>query len=186
MKIGVKVGDVMTRDFISTSPNISVLEAARIMIKKHVGSLIIEDKGQLKGIITQKDIIWALTKKPKHLDKVKTGDIAKKKIITIKPNADLFAALKTMQKSKVKKLPVTVNKKVIGLLTLKDILRIEPALFELAQSHNLLEIKEESEKFKRKKSPEQYNLGICEECGNEDLLEKVDGIMLCEGCKQKM
>ena len=91
-----------------------------------------------------------------------------------------------MQKSKFNKLPVTVNKKVIGLLTLKDILRIEPALFELAQSHNLLEIKEESEKFKRKESPQQYNLGICEECGNESLLERIDGIMICESCKQKM
>jgi hypothetical protein len=91
-----------------------------------------------------------------------------------------------MQKSKFKKLPVTINKKVIGILSLNDILRIEPALFELAQSNNLLEIKEESEKFKRKKHPEQYNLGICEECGNEDLLEKIDGIMLCETCRDKM
>ncbi len=186
MKVGVKVGDVMTREFVSASPNISLLEAAKIMVKKHVSSIIIEEKGLLKGIITQKDIIWALTKKPKHLDKIKTGDVAKRKVITIKPNADLFAALKTMQKSKFRKLPVTVNRKVIGIIALKDILRIEPALFELAQSHNLLEIREEGAKFERKKNPQEYNLGICEECGNEDVLEKVDGIMLCETCKQKM
>ena len=186
MKIGVKVGDVMTRDFVSVNPHISLLDAARVMVKKHVGSLIVEEKDILKGIITDKDIIWALTKKPNHLSKITVGDISKRKVQTIKPNADLYAALKTMQKSKFRRLPVTVNKKIIGLLTLKDILRIEPALFEIAQGHHTLEIREETEKLKRKKNPEEYNLGICEECGNEGLLEKSDGIMLCESCRDSI
>jgi predicted transcriptional regulator len=63
VKIGVKVGDIMTRNFISAKPDISVLDAAKLMTKKRVGSLILENKGFLKGIITEKDIIWAMIKK---------------------------------------------------------------------------------------------------------------------------
>jgi len=65
MKIGVKVGDIMTREFISVKPETSLLDCARKMIKKRIGSLILEEKGELRGILTERDIIWAMTKQSK-------------------------------------------------------------------------------------------------------------------------
>jgi len=186
-KIGVKVGDVMTRDFISISPDISVLECARKMVKNHVGSLIIQNKGELKGIITEKDIIWALTKKEKKdLSKIKCLDITSRKIVTIRPDVDLIDALQRMKKTKFRRLPVIVKNKVIGLLTLKDILRIEPDLFDIACATNALQIREEDEKMERKESPKSFSVGICEECGSSDILYKVDGALICESCSDKM
>jgi CBS domain-containing protein len=186
-KIGVKVGDVMTRDFISISPDISVLDCAKKMVKNHVGSLVIQNRGELKGIITEKDIIWALTKKEKKdLSKIKCLDITSRKIATIRPDLDLIDALQRMKKTKFRRLPVVVKNKVIGLLTLKDILRIEPDLFDIAYATNAMQIREEDEKRERKDSPKSFRVGICEECGNEDMLYKVDGALICESCSDKM
>jgi len=186
-KIGVKVGDVMTRDFISINPDISVLDCAKKMVKNHVGSLVIQNKGELKGIITEKDIIWALTKKEKKdLSKIKCLDITSRKIATIRPDLDLIDALQRMKKTKFRRLPVVVKNKVIGLLTLKDILRIEPDLFDIAYATNAMQIREEDEKRERKDSPKSFRVGICEECGNEDMLYKVDGVLICESCSDKM
>lgn len=177
----------MTRDYVSVKPEISLLECARIMVKKHVGSLILQHDNFLKGIITEKDIIWALTKKSgKGLDKIKCKDIAPRKLVTIKPSADLISAIKLMQKSKFRRLPVLAKGKIVGILTLKDILRIEPALFDIACSRNLLGIKEEDEKFERKKAPGNFDFGVCEVCAREGLVEKVDNKMLCESCVDKM
>jgi signal-transduction protein with cAMP-binding, CBS, and nucleotidyltransferase domain len=157
------------------------------MVKKRVGSLILEEKGILKGIITEKDIIWALTKKSqKDLNKIKCSDISPRKLTTIKPNADLMTAIKLMQKSKFRRLPVVVKERLVGLLTLKDILRIEPALFEIACGHNSLEIKEERDKLKRKDHQGKFDFGLCENCGKEDFLETTDGRLLCEDCIEKM
>jgi len=61
MQIGVKVGDVMTRNFISSRVNTPVLDCVKLMTKKRVGSLVITDEGVLKGILTEKDILWALS-----------------------------------------------------------------------------------------------------------------------------
>ena len=186
-KIGVKVGDVMTRDFISISSDISVLDCAKKMVKNHVGSLVIQNKGELKGIITEKDIIWALTKKEKKdLSKIRCLDITSRKIATIRPDVDLIDALQRMKKTKFRRLPVIVKNKVIGLLTLKDILRIEPDLFDIACATNAMQIREEDEKKDRKESPKSFRVGICEECGNEDMLYKVDGTLICESCSDKM
>ncbi len=185
MKIGIKVGDIMTRNFISVKPSTPILECAKKMVKKRVGSLILKESDKLKGIITEGDIIWAMTKKSKkELSMIKAEDIAPKKLVTIRPSADLYQALQLMKRTKYRWLPVTVKGNVIGFLTLKDILRIEPSLFESASE--IMQIREESEKLKRVKAGETFKEGICEECGNFDIIYKVDNRMLCESCRDAM
>ncbi len=185
MKIGVKVGDIMTRNFISVKPDTSLLDCAKKMVKKRVGSLLLEEDNKLKGIITEGDIIWVMTKKSrKELNKIKASAIAPKKLVTIKPSADLYQALQKMKKTKYRWLPVTINKNVIGFLTLKDILRIEPGLFETAAE--IMQIREQSEKLKRRKAGESFKEGLCEECGNFGIIYKVDSRMICEACKDAM
>ena len=185
MKIGVKVGDVMTRDFVSAKPSISVLNAIKLMVKKRVGSLVLQEKELLKGILTERDIMWALSKKSvKDLEKVKAIEICTRKITTIKPSADIYDAMRLIRKAKFKRLPVTIKKRVIGLLTLKDILRIQPELFEIAKENYT--IREESEKLKRVKTNESFKEGICEECSNHDILYSEDSRLICESCRDAM
>ncbi len=185
MEIGVKVGDIMTRNFVSVSPSTSLLDCAKKMVKKRVGSLILSEGNELRGILTEGDILWAMTKKSrKDLNKIKAEEIAPKKTITIKPSADVYQALQKMKKTKYRWLPVTVNKNIIGFLTLKDILRIEPSLFDIASG--IMQIREEGDKLKRKKSGELFSEGTCEECGNFNLLYKIDNRMICEDCRNDM
>ncbi len=173
IKLGVKVGDIMSRNFVSANPNISILSAVKLMVGEKVGSLILQEEGILKGILTEKDIMWALSKKD-NLSKIKAKDICTKKITTIRPSADIYDAVRIMKKKKFRRLPIVVKKKVIGYLTLKDILRIQPELFEIArhgyEKREILATKE----------------GICEECERFDLLYNKDGRMVCENCREKM
>ena len=175
----------MTRDFISVSPEESILDCSKIMIKKRVGSLVLQEKNILRGLITERDIIWALTKKSgKEFGKIKAKDLARKKVVTIRASADIGEALQKMRKSKYRWLPVVNRKQVVGFLTLKDILRIEPSLFEIGK--DIFQIKEEDEKIRRKSSPVAVTEGICEECGNFGPLYKIDGRLICESCKDEM
>jgi CBS domain-containing protein len=185
MKIGVKTGDIMTRNFISVSPDTSILDCAKKMVKKRVGSLILKEDNKLRGIVTEGDIIWAMTKKSRNeLSKIKASEIAPKKLVTIKPSADLYQALQKMKRTKYRWLPVTLKGNVLGFLTLKDILRIEPSLFETASE--IMQIREKSEKLKRRKAGESFKEGTCEECGNFGIIYKVDSRTICEDCKDAM
>ena len=186
MKIGIKVGDIMTRNFVSAAPDISVLNAVKLMVKNRVGSLVLVEDEILKGIFTEKDIMWVLTKRNSKddLSQIRAGDVCTKKITTIKPSADIYDAIRLMRKAKFRRLPVTIQKRVIGLLTLKDILKIQPELFEIVQENYA--IREEEDKLKRTKSKETFNEGICEECGEIDILYNVDGQFICEECREVM
>ena len=192
MKIGVKVGDVMTRNFISVNPDMTVSECSKIMISNKVGSLIVKSDGRLDGIMTEGDVIKAIAMK-KDLSKVKAKDIMTTKVVTINPSADMYEALKKMRGKKIRWLPVTVKNKVIGMLTVKDILRIEPSLFDIVSEFTT--IREETEKLKtismrkKRKSEAEGEIwskeGECEECGSYNVLYNIDGRFICEDCKDE-
>jgi len=184
MDTGLKVGDIMTRNFVHVSPETDLKQCAKLMVKKRVGSLIVKEGDKLKGILTEKDIIWAIVKKSKHeLKNIKAKALMKRKVITIKPSADITDAVNKLKKKKIRRLPVVENGKLIGFLTTKDILRIDPGLFQMIAE--TIKIKEETEKLKRKDIEGERKTGICEECGEYDVLYEDEAQWLCEECYNK-
>jgi CBS domain-containing protein len=184
MDTGIKVGDLMTRNFIHVSPETNLRDCAKTMVKKRVGSLIIKEGDKLKGILTEKDIIWAMVKKTKKgLKDIKSKDLMKRKVVTIKPGADITDAMTKFKKKKVRRLPVVENGKLIGFLTTKDILKIDPGLFQMIAE--TMKIKEETAKLKRRDIGAQRKQGICEECGEYDILYHDEAQLLCEKCYNK-
>lgn len=183
-KTGIKVGDLMTRNFISVSPDTSLIDCAKEMIKKHVGSLVVKEEQELKGMLGEKDIVWAIVKK-QDLGKLKAKDIMTKRVVTISPSKDIYDALVRMKRTRFKHLPVVVKNRVIGLVTIKDILRFEPSLF--SDVREVLWIREEQEKLRKRKeavSGETWlKEGECAECGAYGLLYNIDNRLLCESCK---
>ncbi|MBW6442388.1 CBS domain-containing protein [Patescibacteria group bacterium] len=178
------VSDIMTRNPITAKPNESLLSCAKKMIKKRIGSLVLVEKGKLKGIVSQKDILWAIVKKS-DLSKVKAKDVSPKKLITLKPSAKISEAISKINKNHFYRLPVVKEGKLMGLLTLKDILSMHPEVYS-----NLKEIefiREEEEKIKRLKDTDSYvkvsvRDGICNECGQRAPLYKSNGTLVCASC----
>ena len=184
MEVGIKVGDVMTRRFVSVNPLTSIEECAKTMVKKRVGSLIVTENKVLKGIVTEGDIIKAVAKNL-DLKSTKVSKIMTKRIYKIKPSKDIYDALVLMKKKKVRWLPIMATKKVIGLLTEKDILKVQPDLFDIAFQN--VRIAEEGEKWKRIRAVDEYRWvreGPCQECGAYDLLYKIGNRFLCSDCRK--
>jgi len=127
----ISVRDAMTRLPVAVSPNILIFDCAKIMLKEDVGSLIIEENNLLKGILTEKDLVEKIIAKGLDPKKIKAKDIMVKDVLTIEPTIDVMQAMKIMTEKNIRRLPVVENDKLIGLLTVKDILRIQPELFDL-------------------------------------------------------
>ncbi len=175
----LKIGDIMTRNFVSVSLDASIKICIREMIKGRVGSVIVKDKDKLVGILTQGDIVRAIYNNNKvSLTETKARDICTKKVVTIKPSEDIASALNKMKKGH-KRLPVVSNGRLVGLITIKDILRISPDLF--SDVTDMIKIKEESEKMK-KFAATYRGEGMCEDCGNYKPLIQLHGRLMCEDC----
>jgi len=176
----IAVGDVMTRNFISVTPETNLLQSAKIMVKKRVSGVpVVKDK-RLLGMLTQGDILWAITKKHRlNLKEVKAIDIATRKIAVVKPSADLTQAFEKMRNLGLRRLPVMSKGDIVGMLTLKDILLIEPSLY--GETNELGELREWEEKLKKAKRAWPLE-GLCEECGAFSELLSVEGRLLCPDC----
>lgn len=181
----VLVADIMTREPVTISPNSNLLDCAKKMVKKKVGSLVIVDNKRLVGFLSEWDILWALTKKSHEgLTKIKAIEISPKKIAVIKPDCTIKEAIEKMKKLKFERLPVVHENKLIGMVTAKDILNFHPEFYP--EMEEFARIREESEKLKRLKKAEKKSEGICEECGHEGILFRVNGMLVCESCRDSI
>jgi CBS domain-containing protein len=181
----ILVADVMTREPVTISPETNLLECAKKMVAKKIGSLIIVNKKKLVGFLSQKDILWALIKKSfKDLEKIKAIDISPKKIAIISPNATIKEAIAKMNKFKFERLPVVHENELVGVITAKDILNFHPEVYP--EIDEFAKIREDSEKLKRVNKNEKSKDGVCEECGKEGILFRVNGMLLCESCRDSV
>lgn len=175
----------MTRNLISVSPTASLHDCAKKMAKERIDSILITEGKRLIGILTSRDILWAITKKAGlDLQKIRGIDIATRKLAVIKPSADISQALKKMRSSNFRRLPVLSRGELIGVVTLKDILAVEPELY--SEMHTLIdEIREEEQKL-RKADKEYPSEGLCDNCGVFSELLKVEGQLLCLDCRDEL
>jgi len=148
MKTGIKVADAMTKKPIIVDPETPIHECSKLMLKEKVGSLIVRSSSKAIGIISEKDIVERVVAKSLDPRKVLAKEIMSKRLITIKPHQDILEALQLMKIEKIRKLPVIDDEEnFIGLLTTKDVLRLQPALIEIYLER--LQIREHEDKLRR-------------------------------------
>lgn len=183
--LNILVADIMTREPYSVSPETSLMQCARIMIKQRTGSLLLVIGKKLVGIISRRDILWALVKKTQNdLSKIRAIDISPRKIATIKSSKTIEEAMRKMKKFKFERLPVIQNKELVGIITMRDIINFHPDISPELKEYS--DIKEEEEKIQRLRLAKKRKIirdGICEECGNRDMLVEFNGMLICESCR---
>ena len=116
----IMIANVKTAGLEDTVQDIAVL-----MNKHQIGCVIIVDEEQPVGIVTERDIMKRVVSKgiaPKNL---KAVDVMSKPLITASPCTPAGDAAKVMLKWNIKKLPVAENGRLVGVVTLTDLLRVE-------------------------------------------------------------
>tara|TARA_Y100000310_G_scaffold343467_1_gene451225 strand:- start:2558 stop:3100 length:543 start_codon:yes stop_codon:yes gene_type:complete len=179
MKTGIKVGDAMTEQPIVMKPSDTLVKCAQNMAEHKISAVLFKQEDKLRGILTDKDIVRKLVAENKNPLMLKASEVMNTNLYTTTPDEDIFEALSKMGKFDVNHLPVVSGQELLGLLTVKDILKIEPQLFEMLVDK--FEIKEEERKPIHKIGKRE---GLCEACGDyaEELIDH-DGANVCVKCQ---
>lgn len=131
MKTGITVHDCMTTKPICIDKNSSLGEASKVMADNHVGALLVTDNDQRYGIITERDIVRKTVARNLNPLEHTVEDHSTTKLVTVNPAADIYEAIIAMRDHQIRHLPVEENGKFVGFIGVKDILKIEPQLFEI-------------------------------------------------------
>lgn len=117
----MNINDIMSKKIIVGSTTNTLSEIAELMKKYDIGFIPIVDKNKLVGVITDRDIVInAISNNCSFNDLIDKYVV--KNIISIDQNKSIDDALNLMALKKVKRLIVTDNNKISGILTLSDIL----------------------------------------------------------------
>ena len=132
--MSLSVQDVMVREVLTIDAAQNTKNAARLMSKFGVSSLIVSSDADIVGIVTERDIIVRVVSSGQDPEKVTIREIMSEPIIIVKPETPLDEAIKIMFRERIKKLPVMCKEeermKLVGILSITDVARIQPRLIE--------------------------------------------------------
>ncbi|MEM0453851.1 MAG: CBS domain-containing protein [Sulfolobales archaeon] len=122
-KFQFKVSDIMNTPPIVAHYNTSLLDVAKLMFDKWVGSvMVVDDNGCLLGIITERDLVKIIATGKLSKD-LTAKSVMTDNPVTIGPNALVYDALKKMRDYNIRHLPVVNGEnKPIGMISVRDIL----------------------------------------------------------------
>jgi signal-transduction protein with cAMP-binding, CBS, and nucleotidyltransferase domain len=83
------------------------------------------------GIMTERDLLKRVLSKSKQLGKKKVTEVMSENLVSVSPQIEIEEAARLMYEKKIKKLPVIEKGKLLGLVTLTDILRIHPQIIRM-------------------------------------------------------
>ncbi len=116
------VGHLMNKEVQTINDEATVQEAARKMKEKKIGSLLVEKKGQIAGIITETDIVRKAVAQGLDLKKKTVGSLMSSPVITLDQQRSPRDAYDLMGENGVRHLGVTQNGKIVGIVSVRDLL----------------------------------------------------------------
>jgi len=129
----VLVRDVMSKDVKVVRPDSSVKEVVATMNKFDIGSIVVVQGGRPVGIITERDILRRIVEPCLAPETLTARQVMSSPVLTINETASIDEAAKLMAKKRVKKLPVMNNQKLIGIVTLTDIVTKMPTMLSILE-----------------------------------------------------
>jgi len=116
------VGKLMTRDLSFIHEEASIQEAARSMHAKRIGSLLVGKEGDFLGIITETDVVQAVAEQPEAVARLTVKGVMSSPIITVERTMSPHYARDLMADRKIRHLGVTQDGKIIGVISVRDLL----------------------------------------------------------------
>jgi CBS domain-containing protein len=131
--MSLEAQDIMVDKVITAKKDASLEHAVKLMNKHEIGCLVVVEDEKPVGIITERDLLKRCLAKSKELRNMKVSDVMSRPLVAVGPKTEIEEAAKVMCQKKIKKLPIVEEGRLRGLITLTDILRIQPQLIRMYQ-----------------------------------------------------
>jgi CBS domain-containing protein len=135
MKLVKHLLDRKGTEIISIAADASVLDAIKLMADRSIGSLLVMEGDTLKGIVTERDYARKVIIKGRSSKSTQVREIMTTEIYTANTNQTVNDCMTVMTEKRIRHLPVVENDKVLGLISIGDLVQaiIEDQQAEIEQ-----------------------------------------------------
>lgn len=110
-------------EVLSIGPDASVYDAIKLMADRNVGSLIVLENGKLAGIVTERHYARNVFLKGKSSPNTTVREIMSERVVCARPEQSVEECMAVMTDKAVRHLPVLDKKKLIGVLSIGDLVK---------------------------------------------------------------
>ncbi len=114
---------MMSRRILAIAPSVPVIQAAQMMRDEHVGALLVAEGQQYQGVVSESDLVRKVLAAGGDVHQTRVADIMQVPIITIEIDRSAHAASDLMAERGIRHLAVTDEGKIVGMLSVRDLLR---------------------------------------------------------------
>ena len=142
--------DDRNRDLIALRPEATTMEAAQAMADRRIGSIVVtDDDGRPLGIFTERDLMVRVIVAGRDARTTRLSDVMTAELFTAHPAEKAADVRRAMQERHIRHVPIVVDGRVIGMLSLRDVLRAVLA----DKTHEVQAIKAYIQGFEDEDSP---------------------------------
>jgi CBS domain-containing protein len=113
--------EIMTQNPLSLETSDSIIAAARTMRDGNVGDVVVLEKGQIQGILTDRDIVVRALAEGRDPARTTVGEICSRQITVLSPADPINDAVKVMREKAIRRLPVVEGGRPVGIVSLGDL-----------------------------------------------------------------
>jgi len=115
------VAEIMSTDPLLVSEDETVLQAARKMADRDVGAVLVESGGELRGILTDRDIVVRVIAEGRDPSNTRVSQIASHELVTVSPRDPADRAVELIRARAIRRLPVVEEHHAVGVISLGDL-----------------------------------------------------------------
>jgi CBS domain-containing protein len=122
--MATRAADIMTKDVTAIREDETVREAAERLASDDIGVLpIVDDNKNLKGILTDRDIVVHVIARGKDPAGTRARDLEQGEVVTLRPDDSIEHAADLMAQHKVRRLPVVDGGHILGMVSQADVVK---------------------------------------------------------------
>ena len=131
----MKVKDIMTKQVIGVGPEESVEVAARTLSRYNIGALpVCGTDGKLCGVVTDRDLVIRCMAAGRLPADTKVRQVMTGQVTSVQPDMEVGVAAHLMGRRQIRRLPVTENGKLCGMVSLGDMAVLEDCVMDAADA----------------------------------------------------
>jgi CBS domain-containing protein len=115
------IGEIARTDVVTVPLDAPVDEVGRTMREENVGSVVVLDGGKPRGIVTDRDVAVYATTGDRPITELDAGNLMDEDLLHVDPEDGVRSVLRQMRERTVRRVPVTRNGSLVGIVTLDDI-----------------------------------------------------------------
>ncbi len=123
MKLVRHLLDVKGSDIVTIDEGASVFDAVKMMADRSIGSLLVMEGNDLKGIVTERDYARKVILKGRSPGTARVGEIMTTRLITATPEQTVNDCMTLMTEKRIRHLPIVANDRVCGVISIGDLVQ---------------------------------------------------------------